>query len=117
MTVKRQKQGEFHTPTELVVEAIRTVLAKGGSSYKYRQTSYDSSTRTFRTVITPSLYPLILPTPMTITVLPSEMGTKVVVGTRSQWFVLGDVFNFYSRYITAFLNALTQNLMPTQATQ
>jgi hypothetical protein len=47
---------------------------------------------------------------MTIQLLASSGGTQVVATTRSQWFMLGDVFNFYNRYIRGFLKDLRAEL-------
>jgi len=43
---------------------------------------------------------------MTIRLQASSVGTKVITETKSQWFIFGDVFNYYNRYIRNFLKDL-----------
>ena len=110
MTVKRQQKNEIHAPVELVRGAIQTVLAKGGSSYRYDKSTLDKDSDCFKAVIVPSLWPLLLSTKISICTVPEKTTTKVIVETCSQWFILGDIFNYYTGYITDFLNALKQTL-------
>ena len=107
MTVTRQKLAEFQSPVEPVLDAIRVVLAKGGSSYHYDNVGFDAQAKTFKTVIKPSLWPLMLSTNFCVTVTSGPTTTRVVAETSSQAFLEGDVFNYYDQYLTDFLNALT----------
>ena len=52
----------------------------------------------------------LLGTAMTVDLQPSGTGTRVSVTTRSQWFIVGDVFNYYNRYIHDFLGQLKAQL-------
>ena len=110
MAVKREGKGEFRVSVEAVLNAINAVLATSENSYRYDHPVFNSNTRTFEAVIKPSLWPMLLPTFITITAVASEKLTIVKVGIRSQWFIFGDVFNFYSRYISNFLSALDSKL-------
>jgi len=110
MTVKRQRKDEFSAPVELVLNAVNSVLAKGGSSYRYDKPTFNRDSKSFQAVIKPSLWPLLLSTLITMTVVPGETVTTVIVETRSQWFILGDVFNLYNQYIAEFLSALNYTL-------
>jgi len=110
MTVKRQQKEEFHTPVELVINATQAVLAEGGSSYRYDKPVFDRDNKCFKAVIMPSLWPLLLSTKISITVIPEKTATAVIVETCSQWFILGDISNFYNRYVADFLSALNQTL-------
>lgn len=70
----------------------------------YRQTSVNRDTATVTAIITPG-FPL-LSTKMTIHLRMVADQTYVEVSTRSQWYILGDIFNMYNGYIDQFLHAL-----------
>src|SRR5262249_29302743 len=93
-----------------VVTAIRAVLAQGQPGYSYRSTVESEDQTTFDTVITPSLWPLLLSTRMAVNLYPAGSGTKVLVQTRSQWFILGDLFGFYGGYLRDVPGAVCREL-------
>jgi hypothetical protein len=47
---------------------------------------------------------------MTIELQPSPTGTQVVAKTASQWFIAGDVFNYYNRYLRDFFRDVKAEL-------
>jgi hypothetical protein len=47
---------------------------------------------------------------MTVELQPTSSGTRVVAKTVSQWFILGDVFGYYDRYLREFLSAVVAEL-------
>jgi hypothetical protein len=110
MTVRREQAQVFHAPCTQVTEAVRSVLSQGIESYSYCHTAEAEDHLLFDTVIRPSLWPLMLATKMAICLEPDELQTKVTVRTRSQWFLLGDAFDFYRGYIYDFLEALRRRL-------
>ncbi len=110
MTVTRQGKDKFNAPVEEVVDAINAVLAKGGNTYRYDQITFNNDSKSFKVMIKPSLWPLLLSTTMTILAIPGKAATTVIVETCSQRFIYGDIFNFYNRYISDLLNALRLSL-------
>jgi hypothetical protein len=97
-----------------VAEAVRSVLADGQATYTYQEVVEADDGSTFHTVITPLAWPLILSTRMIITLYPDGSETEVLVATRSQWFILGDIFDFYGGYIRDMLSAISRNLGAAQ---
>ena len=83
----------------MVAQAVRAVL---GQSPRYRHTTEQGTC--FVTNVRPHWW--VLGTAMTIDLQPSGTRTQVSVSTRSQWFIVGDVFDYYSGYIHDFLGHL-----------
>jgi hypothetical protein len=110
MTVRREQTHVIQEPYSKVTEAIRSVLSQGIEDYSYRHTVEADDHLVFNTVIRPSSWPLMLATKMAISLEPEELQTKVTVRTRSQWFLLGDFFDFYRGYIYDFLEAIRRRL-------
>ncbi len=104
MTVRRQKEAIFQTPKTVVVECVRKVL-HSNPFYTHVVESIEGS---FLTLVQPNF--LFLDTPMTILLETIETGTLIKVTTESQPFILGDIFNFYNRYITDFLTVLKEEI-------
>ena len=100
MTIRRHSDEYFDAAPAAVASAVRAVLARS----PYLQTSEVKKDAVFKTNVKPS--PWLLGTDMFVEVQASSKGTQVVAKTQSQWFILGDVFNFYSRYIQEFLRDL-----------
>lgn len=105
MTVRRHSDDYFDAAPTAVASAVRAVLARRPPYVQMSETERDAA---FRTNVKPSWW--LLGTDMTIQLLPSSGGTQVVAKTESQWFILGDVFNFYNRYIRDFLRDLRTEL-------
>ncbi len=94
MTVRRHSDDYFDAAPTAVAGAVRTVLARRPPYIQASETEQDTA---FKTNVKPSWW--LLGTDMTIELQPSSGGTQVVAKTKSQWFIMGDVFNFYNRYI------------------
>ena len=105
MTVRRHSDDYFDGTTSAVASAVRAVLARRPP---YLQTSEMEKDAIFKTNVRPHWW--LLGTDLTIQLKPSSGGTQVAVETRSQWLILGDVFNFYNRYIRDFLRDLRTEL-------
>jgi hypothetical protein len=105
MTVRRHSDDYFDGAPTAVASAVRAVLARRPP---YLQTSEMEKDVIFKTNVRPHWW--FLGTDMTIQLKSSSGGTQVVVETRSQWLILGDVFNFYNRYIRDFLRDLRTEL-------
>jgi len=101
MTVERTKSASFPANQRLVMNTIEQILREHGL---YRQTSVNRDTSTVTTTITPG-FPL-LSTKMTVQLRTVADQTFVQVTTRSQWYILGDIFRMYNGYIDQFLHTL-----------
>jgi hypothetical protein len=110
MTVNCQRQEELNFPVDLVIDAIRVVLAKGGNAFRYDRVVFDEDSKHFSAVIMPWLWPLVLSTKIEIVIIPDRLQTAVAVETCSQKFILGDKYHEYDRYIADFLGCLNQTL-------
>jgi hypothetical protein len=102
MTVERVKSVTVPIDQRLVLHAIEQILREQAL---YRQISINPNTATVTTTITPG-FPL-LSTKMLIHLRAEADQTQVEVMTRSQCYILGDIFNMYNGYINQFLKALT----------
>ena len=105
MPVRRQKDEYYEAPLEAVTAAVRVVLSRVPPYYSTKETVPLTG---FWTSIRPSY--LLLPTAMTVELQPTSSGTRVVAKTVSQWFILGDVFGYYDRYLQEFFNAVIAEL-------
>ena len=110
MTVRRHSDDYFDAAVPAVARAVRIVLAQRPP---YIQTNELEKDAVFMTNVKPSLW--LLGTNMTIHLQPSSGGTQVVAKTQSQWFILGDIFNYYDRYIRDFLRDLRSELQRQKA--
>ena len=90
---------------EYVSAVTRAILAR---KPPYGQTTEENNPNVFTTSIRPSL--LMLPTKMVVTIEQTAQGTQVDAKTQSQWFILGDVFDYYNKYISDFFEALRAEL-------
>lgn len=102
MTVERVKSVMLPVDQHLVLHAIEQILREQAL---YRQSNMNPDTATVTTTITPG-FPL-LSTKMVIHLRAEAAQTQVEVITRSQWYILGDMFNMYTGYINQFLQELT----------
>ncbi len=94
MSVRRQKDDCFDATPPAVAAALRVVLSRRPP---YSHTTETQRDTTFKTNVKPSWW--LLGTDMTIELQPSPTGTQVVAKTASQWFILGDAFDYYNRYL------------------
>jgi hypothetical protein len=105
MPVRRQKDEYYEAPLEAVTAAVRVVLSRVPPYYSTKETAPLTG---FSTSIRPSY--LLLPTAMTVELQSTSSGTRIVAKTVSQWFILGDVFGYYDRYLREFFNAVVAEL-------
>lgn len=110
MTLLRENAEIFNVTAEEIASIIHSTLEEGQPSYKYTAIEREDKLAVWA-VIKPNLWPLILSTKLTIQVLPEGSQSKVVVQTRSQWFILADVFGLYDGYIADFLRELRQEVV------
>jgi hypothetical protein len=94
MSVRRQKDDYFNAPQQIVADAVRVVLSRCPQYVSTTETKKDSI---FDTNVRPSWW--LLGTDMTIELQSSSSGTLLIARTTSQWFIMGDVFNYYNRYL------------------
>ncbi len=105
MTVRRKSVDYFDDALPSVTAAVQIVLAQRPPYYQVAESEKDS---VFKTIVQPAWW--LLGTEMTIQLRSSSEGTQVVVKTESQWFILGDILNFYDHYIYDFLTELRSEL-------
>ena len=101
MTVRRHSDDHFDAELRAVANAVRTLLARRPP---YAHTTELETGAIFKTIVRPSWW--LLGTEMTIQLQPSSGGTQVVADTKSQLFIMGDVFGYYNRYLREFVQEL-----------
>jgi len=104
MTVRRHADQKFEATPQSVAAAIRKVLARRPPYIDFQK----EGDLAFRTNVRPSRW--LLGTEMTVRMEPSSNETNVIAETKSQWFILGDVFNYYDRFIRDFFGDLRREL-------
>ena len=112
MTVRRENNEVFGKSPELVRQVLGNILAKNRGQYRYHDTTMSANGATFKTTIRPRLWPLVLQTHVSVQLVPLPDGgsTKVVVETKSQSFIFGDVFQLYNGYVQDVLRDLRDEL-------
>ena len=101
MAVQRQSSILLPLSRVLVAQVVRGVFQK---NQLYKDTVELKQNFLFKTNVYPNL--LMLGTDMYVSLEETDAGTLVKVETKSQTYVMGDVFNFYNRYIQDFLRNL-----------
>ena len=87
----------------MVANTLAAILNEGQSAYQYRDSQFSESGMSIATVVRPNWW-LLLSTAMYIDIESREANLSVVtVRTKSQWFILGDIFNFYRGYLNDVL--------------
>jgi len=109
MTVKRELTELFDAPLPQVTQAIHVVLEKGQANYKYRETAASDGGTKIETKISP-LHSRFLSTTMIIELISDGARSRITARTKSQWYIFGDVFDFYRGYIRDLLWSVQQEL-------
>ena len=104
MTVRRHGHAHFEVPRPIVARVVRAVL----SQPPYLRTYETEPNAAFRTNVKPGWW--LSGTDMTIELNDSAGGTTVTAETKSQFYILGDVFGFYDGYIQSFLADVRRTL-------
>lgn len=105
MTVRKHGSAMFDANPVVVARAIRSVL---GRRPQYVRSDEVEADAVFSTKVRPSW--LLLGTDMKVELQPLSGGTQVLVDTKSQFYILGDVFGFYDGYINSFLSDVRMEL-------
>jgi hypothetical protein len=105
VTVRRQGSAVLSANPAVVAGAIRSVLNRGP---QYMRSDEVESGAVFSTNVRPTW--LLLGTDMKVELQPAAAGTEVLVETKSQFYILGDVFGFYEGYIQSFLSDVRREL-------
>ena len=105
MTVRRHSENFFRIAPPAVASAIRTVLSRRPP---YNRTAEIAKDTLFKVNVRPSWF--MLGTTMTVQLSPEHDGTRVITDIKSQFYILGDIFDFYNRYIHEFLGDLRSEL-------
>ena len=97
MAIHRKKDACLDVSLTEAAAAVRTVLARHPP---YLDTVELQGGTIFRTNVKPSRW--LLDTEMVIELQPTSTGVRVIARTSSQWYIIGDVFGFYNRYLRKF---------------
>lgn len=103
MTVVREQQAIFNVAAETLAGTLKVVLH---SNRIYQNVEVGPDGREFSVTLTPNF--LLLPTRMTVQIVPEGMQTLLMVRTTSQWFIIGDIGNMYNQYIVDLFAAVRQ---------
>jgi hypothetical protein len=98
MTVRRHAETYLNAAPADVAEAIRWVI---GNDPPYSHTIEKADGMEFRTRVRPNWW--FLSTEMTVQIQPQSEGTRVIADTKSQFFIVGDLPDFYNHYLRDFL--------------
>jgi hypothetical protein len=99
MTVKRDLEELLTVDLQTAAISVNEVLNKNPS---YKNPRVSSNGTVYEVTIRPN--PFLLGTTMKISLERRDSTTKIKVSTKSQWWILGDAFGFYDRYIIDFLD-------------
>ncbi|MCP4598644.1 hypothetical protein [Neptuniibacter sp.] len=99
MTVKRQDSETFKTSKENIWTILDEILDDGQKAYSYINTRIIQHDDTIHTTIEHDYSPFTLSTQLKITIQDKGDSTVVTAYTTSQWFIIGDIFNYYRKYI------------------
>jgi hypothetical protein len=105
MTVRRRATIDFNAERPAVAAVVKSVLA---CNPPYRWSREVDPERVFTTNVKPSWW--LLGTKMTVELEAAHCPTTMNVQTKSQWFILGDVFGYYNHYIREFESAVREGL-------
>jgi hypothetical protein len=98
MTVRRHSEDFFFTGQSEVASAIRTVLA---TRPRYSHIKELELEVVFKTQVRLNWWNL--GTEMLIKLDQQKNGTRLSADTKSQWFIIGDIYDFYNQYLREFL--------------
>ena len=98
MTVERKQTEMIDAALPDVLNTVRSVLTNGKAAYRYENTIESEEGRVIDTVIRPH-QSWLLSTKLCIHLYAFDTKTKVVIETKSQWFLFGDIADYYGGYI------------------
>lgn len=112
MTVRRKQSEVIEMPPGETAQALKALLNRGQADYDYLLTFTAPDEREFKAVIRPHLR-FLLSTPLQIRLEPAGSKTQVVVEAQSQWFLFGDISDFYGGYLRDLFDSLRNGgMMP-----
>jgi hypothetical protein len=100
MTVRREFDDHLELSPADAAVCVRRILERP----PYIHSQETISDAAFKSVVKPSW--ILLGTDLIIQLAPHGTGTQVSAATVSQWYVTGDIFNCYNRYLTNFFDRL-----------
>ena len=95
MSVNRSRKVTFDIASHSLIDAV------GQAARSYRHARPLTGGGGWEMSVRPHWY--LLPTRLRAEVSGSGQRSELCVSTSSQWFIVGDVFNFYGRYVDAFI--------------
>ena len=105
MTVRRQSSEDFEASQEQLLGHILEILNTGQEKYSYVEIEANHDTGQINTRIRPNSW-LLLSTRLRIQVKGSNAASTIIVSTCSQWWIFGDILNYYHSYIRDILSTL-----------
>lgn len=106
MTVQRVSSERFNSSADLVADALADILAQGQPTYQYRGPEFTDSKMKVTAIIRPNSF-WLLSTRLYVDIeSQNSIQTLVTTRTKSQWFIMGDIFNYYNSYLEDLLNSL-----------
>ncbi len=110
MTVTRSKIQEFAGSLRCIADSVRRALSKSQGSYRYVQVVENEDGTSFEAKVWPN-FPLMLSTQLFIEIHEREQDIcSVTIRTKSQWFIWGDIFDYYNKYVREFLEVLEKEI-------
>jgi hypothetical protein len=97
MTIRREDYQYIDSSPPQVASIVRQVLERP----PYTHTREQEQAVLFKTKIKPNW--LYMPTEMTVHLQPSSGRTRILAEIKSQWWIMGDVYEIYTRYLREFL--------------
>lgn len=107
MTVTRCRTEQLNAEASTVVDALAATLDEGQKAYQYTETEVSESGMSVAAVIKPNSWPLLMSTRLSVHIgRQSDDFTLVTAKTKSQWFIFGDVLNYYNGYLDDLIGSL-----------
>jgi hypothetical protein len=107
MTVRRSDAATFPFPPDHVAAAVRAALASRRPEYAYVDVDERTPGTQWTARVKPNVWPLNLSTRLDVSCVPAPDGSRVRVETTSQWYILGDVKDYYRGYVRDLLGSVS----------
>jgi hypothetical protein len=107
MTVVRERAQFLEASVDSASDAVKEVASEERA---YMSIVSLPSGNAWEMVIRPNWW--TIPTRMNVEVQEANGRSKIIVSTRSQWFIIADLFGFYVGYIDRFIAAVEARISP-----
>jgi hypothetical protein len=106
MTVRIQDIKSFAVSKEQMKVCVLRALGEKRAKYSYVKINISEDGSEINVRIKPKLWPLILSTKSCIKLCGGDANCSVEISICSQWYILGDCFNYYTGYIKDLFDKL-----------